>query len=231
MISVPRCVCCGDRLEQPGSPFCPECSGKYEENKARNCSLCARPLYECSCTTEYLQTHFVKRLYKVFRYRQREENRASNSLIYSLKQDKRADVLSLCADELSATLQSVENPVDLIITNVPRRRRAILEYGMDHSAILAREVAKRLGARYISILRSDSKRAQKSLHGADRLSNADFSIRHTVDLAGATVIIVDDIVTTGASMSASAMLLRGLGAKKIYGAALAVASRDRQTRN
>ena len=126
------------------------------------------------------------------------------------------------------TLSGENLPADLVITNVPRRKAAILEYGIDHSAALAKEVAKGLGVEYIPILSSNSKQAQKSLRGIDRLSNADFKIKKELDLTNKTVIIVDDIVTTGASMSAAAMLIRGLGAKKIYGAVLAVAGRDRQ---
>lgn len=137
-------------------------------------------------------------------------------------------MLSLCTKEMLLTLSGENLPADLVITNVPRRKGAILEYGIDHSAALAKEVAKGLGVEYIPILSSNSKRAQKSLRGIDRLSNADFKIKRELDLTGKTVIIVDDIVTTGASMSAAAMLIRSLGAKKIYGAVLAVAGRDRQ---
>lgn len=226
LISVPKCVACNDRLEYPTFTFCPKCSCEYEENKSRNCSLCAKPLYECSCSNDYLRAHFVKRLYKVFRYKQRKENLAANSLIYSLKRDNRSDVLEFCANELFAAVRHDSLPNDLIITNVPRRRGAIIKYGIDHSNLLARALAKRLDATYIPILASKSKREQKTLRGEDRVKNTNFYLRREPDLSGKTVIIVDDIVTTGSSMATSGMLVHSLGAKNIYGASLAIAYKE-----
>lgn len=226
LISVPKCVCCKERLDFPNYVFCPKCSAEYKENKARNCGICAKPLYDCDCTNHYLEAHFIKRLFKVFRYKQRDENRAANSLIYSLKRDNREDVLAFAADELCAAMSASVTSDEVIFTNVPRRRAAIVKYGIDHSADLARRIAKRLGKKYLPLLASKSKVEQKALRGADRLRNADFYVKRKLDLTGKTVIIVDDIVTTGASMASAAMLIRGLGAKKIWGAALATAYRD-----
>ncbi len=226
LASVPKCVACRERLEFPRFVFCPECSLEYEENKKRDCGICGKPIYECYCASEYLKAHFVKRLFKVFRYKHRDENRASSSLIYSLKRDNRKDVLDFSSEELSRAISQCDLRGEVIFTNVPRRRAAIIKYGIDHSALLAREIAKRLGKTYLSLLASRSKREQKSLRGEERLSNADFYVKREIDLSGKTVIIVDDIVTTGASMASSAMLVKSLGAKRIYGAAIAVAYRD-----
>ena len=46
------------------------------------------------------------------------------------------------------------------------------------------------------------------------------------DVDGKDVIIVDDIVTTGSSMGAAATLIRGLGCRKIYAAAVSIAYPD-----
>ena len=226
-LSVPKCVCCGKRLDYGVKALCPKCSAKFKEFKTRNCSKCAKLLHRCSCSNSYLEGHYIHRVIKCFRYLHHPEAEAGNSLIYSMKRDNRADVLERCTDELSAAiLASIENPSEYIFTNIPRRRKAIVQNGIDHSVLLARSVANRLGATYMPLLRSNAKREQKALDRSERMKNADFSIITDVDLGGKKIIIVDDIITSGASMSVAASLIRSMGARNITAACLAIAYKD-----
>lgn len=226
-LSVPKCTCCKAKLNYGEKALCLDCSAVLHEFKSRNCSHCARELHKCDCSNEFLRSHFVKRVVKCYRYLDRKEASPGNSLIYSLKRENRRDVLEACADELCAAISnSVDNPGDYIFINVPRRKSAIIKYGIDHSALLAREVAKRFRARYISLLASSAKRAQKSLETADRFKNAQFYIAKDIDLTGKRVIIVDDIITSGASVGKAAALVRSLGCREIIAATLAIAYRD-----
>ena len=226
-LSVPKCICCGERLNYGQKAFCLKCSLEFRDFKTRNCSRCAKILSECDCSNEHLQSHFIGRVIKCYRYLPINEKIPSNALVYSLKCDNRNDVLEVCANELEAAIRnSVVSPENYVITNVPRRKAAIIEYGIDHSELLAAEVAKRLGAEFIPILTSNAKKAQKSLQTTDRLKNADFEIAKCIDLKGRAVIIVDDIITSGASMSTAASLIRSLGCKSIIAAALAIAYKD-----
>ena len=156
---------------------------------------------------------------------------AGNNLIYSLKQDNRSDVLDFLSSELATVLK---NNIDLadkgkyVLTNVPRRRASILNYGYDHSADLARSVSKKLGVKYVSVLKSKAKSAQKKLKGHERVLNADFDYKSRAGSfeKGTIVILIDDIVTSGASMSACATLLKGLGAKEVIAASIASVYND-----
>lgn len=226
-LSVPKCVCCKTRLDFGEQALCRKCSAIFEEFKSRNCSKCARLLHKCDCSNDFLEAHYLRRVIKCYRYLDRDEASPGNSLIYSLKRDNRSDVLDRCADELvEAIRSSVADPESYLFTNVPRRKSAIIEYGIDHSALLSREVAKRLGAQYMPLLKSNAKKPQKSLERTDRMKNADFRIIRDIDLTGRQVIIVDDIITSGASVSVAASLIRSLGAKNITAACLAIAYRD-----
>lgn len=228
-ISVPKCVACGERIDIDDGPLCKSCTVDYNEVKLRNCSRCALPLYECSCSNEFLENHYIKRLIKVYRYVQHHTFTPSNNIIYSLKRDNREDVVSFLSSELeSAVRKSITNPEEYIITNVPRRRVAIKKYGIDHSRQLAKALAKRLGAKYASYLKSRSKLPQKKTFAEMRISNAEFDIKN-IDLKGKKIIIVDDITTTGASLGSCAALLRASGAKEIVGAVIAVAYNDKYT--
>lgn len=226
-LSVPKCICCGERLDYGEKAFCRKCFAEFQEFKTRNCSKCAKILSECDCSNEFLESHFVKRVIKCYRYINLDDNMPSNSLIYSLKRDNRDDVLSVSADELTAAIRnSVENPSNCIFTNIPRRKSAIVEYGIDHSGLLAMEVARRFNGKYIKLLKSNAKKAQKSLDHNERRKNADFSIVKDIDLKGKTVIIIDDIITSGSSMANAAALTRSMGSKDIIAACLAIAYKD-----
>jgi ComF family protein len=150
-------------------------------------------------------------------------------LIYRLKRDNRHDVVEFLVDELKESLLnkniSFENT---IFTNVPRRRVSVRKYGFDHAEVLARALAKDLGTEYKKLLVSKAKRDQKKSQGKDeRIKNAEFDYkRNAPDITGKSVIIVDDIITTGASISACATLLKGLGAKRIAALALSIAYSD-----
>ena len=226
-LSVPKCISCGEKLDYGQNAFCLKCYGEFLEFKTRNCSRCARILSFCDCSNQSLESHFIKQVIKCYRYIGNENSTPPNSLIYSLKRDNRSDVLAFAARELSMAISnSIENPKECIITNIPRRKSAIIEYGIDHSALLAKEVANLLGARYICFLSSNAKKEQKSLQPDERRKNADFSVIKEMDLTGKKVIIVDDIITSGASMSNAATLIRSMGSKQIVAACLAIAYKD-----
>ena len=174
----------------------------------------------------------VKNLIKVFRYSMKEEPTRGNSLIYSLKRDYRYDVIEFLSDQLcSAILHNYSLDNSFIVTSVPRRKESIIKYGYNHSEELARAVSKKLNIRYIRILQSKAKYAQKNLTKEQRFETANFTYikKHPPNLKGMNVLIVDDIVTTGSSMAASAKLIKKLGAKKILGATIAIAYKDSYT--
>ena len=226
-LSVPKCVCCKNRLNYGEKALCLKCSAVFEEFKSRNCSRCSRLLHKCDCSNDFLSSHYVGRVIKCFRYLDREQATPGNSLIYSLKRENRSDVLDRCAEELTEAIRSsVENPEGYLLTNVPRRKSAIIEHGIDHSALLAKAVVMRLGAKYMPLLKSNAKKPQKSLERTERMKNADFHIIRDIDLTGQQVIVVDDIITSGASVSGAASLIRSLGARKITAACLAIAYKD-----
>ena len=228
LLSVPRCVNCKERLSYGDLAFCPECSVGFEEFKTRNCSVCSLPLVECSCSFEGLSDSYVRRVLKVFRYIPREENKLPNSLVFALKQANRRDVIDRCARELSVALgNSGTDFSDWIVTNVPRRRSAILKYGFDHAEQLAIALARSVGAVYLPLLKSKSRAAQKQLSSEQRRENVEFIIKGAPDLKGKRVLIVDDVITTGASVAEAARLIHSLGAKEIVAASLSIAYKDR----
>ena len=228
-ISVPKCVLCKEKLDYEDKGLCKACMQKYEEHKQRNCPRCSKILSKCSCSYKELEAHGIKKFVKLFRYSKAEESMPSNYLIYSLKQDNRCDVISFLANELATAIKySFDVSDEFVVTNVPRRKTAIVNFGYDHAKELARAVADILNVEYIELLKSKSKKAQKSIVGEARKENAkfDYNCDEELSLKGKSVILIDDIVTTGASMTNSATLIKGLRPRRIIGASLGTAYKE-----
>lgn len=101
------------------------------------------------------------------------------------------------------------------VPTTPTRRR---ERGYDQSLLLAKAVARRLGLPRRPLLQRRG-HAQEGLDGAARRAGPQLSARHSVTVP---VLLIDDVVTTGATLSAAAAALRSAGAPEVYGAALAI---------
>ena len=230
-MTVPKCVSCRTKLDRSDRALCKECMKGYEQTKDRTCSVCFKKLYECKCPNEYLENHTVRRLVKVFRYKPSESNEEkvpANELIYNVKRVKRRDLIDFMSGEVAQAIKKSLKYEECVITNVPRKRSRVLEYGLDHSEQIARAIAKKLDIEYVKLLKSKLKTPQKKVHGEDRIKNAEFDyLKNAPSVKGKRVIVFDDIVTTGASMGSSAMLIRGLGAKTVYGACVAIAFKDK----
>lgn len=101
-----------------------------------------------------------------------------------------------------------------IVTWVPGRRADIRMRGFDHAEVLARAVARRLGLRAVPLLRRLRDSADQS--GLDRLTRASnvSGIFASVPVS-ACVVVVDDLVTTGATASACSGALFEAGAPSV----------------
>ena len=231
-VSVPKCVSCDEILVYGEKALCSNCYKEYLEQKKRQCSRCAKKLSACCCSNFYLERNRVKSLIKVYRYNPKNQDLPGNRLIYSLKQDHRRDVFEFLAAELSmAICQNLDilgKEDRYIITFVPRRAKAIREYGYDHAKELAKRVADITGIRFCEILLSLTEKAQKEVMQDERRKNAKYSLlKNAPDtLKGLTVILIDDIVTTGSSLAACVGALRVLKPKRVVGASLAIAYKD-----
>lgn len=224
--TVPKCVCCADKLAREERALCGDCYEKYKFMKQVGCQRCGKLLERCKCSNGLLSSYGIRTLVKVFRYiptNNTDGNIPTNQLIYVIKRVGRYDLVDFLSDEISNSIRySVADYKNCIITEVPRSKKRVRKYGLDHSQVLAKAVARKLGITYVSILKSKAKKPQKKMGGEERLKNAKFAYKNRPNLDGKRVIILDDIVTTGASMCAAGKLLYGLSASEVIGCAISV---------
>ncbi len=121
-----------------------------------------------------------------------------------------------------------EQRFDLIIP-MPLHWRKRWSRGFNQSELLAKEIARRWGVPVAKAVRRVKATApQAGLTHAKRRINmqAAFAIRKGTDLRGLRVLLIDDVVTTGATASACAKVLKRAGAGHV--AVAAVARTDRR---
>ena len=148
--------------------------------------------------------------------------------IVRLKYAGRSDLATRFADVLADSALSLSDDVDIVVP-VPLHVRRLAERGFDQAALLAGPVARRLGVAHAprALLRHRETPKQASLDRSARTSNVEAAFRCTspARIEGRRVLLVDDVRTTGATLSSCAEALREGGASSVL--SLVLASRDR----
>lgn len=122
-----------------------------------------------------------------------------------------------------------------LITWIPVSRRRKLKRGYDQSFLLAERVAAELNTRPVKLLKKiRHTKAQSSLKdAAARRANISGAYRavNTEQIIGKRILLIDDILTTGATASECARTLLIAGATEVTFAAIAAASHDNSNKN
>ena len=118
-------------------------------------------------------------------------------------------------------------PADCVAP-VPMHRKRLGERGFNHAALLAKVVAGALSLPLMDALeRVRDTPQQARLDDEKRRENMLGAFAVKADVAGRRVLLVDDVLTTGATANACAQALRDSGAAGVIGAFFAVAGKER----
>lgn len=150
----------------------------------------------------------------------------AGGMVRRLKYDG-VDVLSgrMCA-EIARAVRLLRVEDGCIVTCVPMHPKRMRARGRNHAEVLARGAAEVLDLKFEDVLmRTRNAPQQARLKGGERKSNlkGGFAVRPewAGRLAGAKVLLIDDVLTTGSTARYCAEALRSAGAARIYFAAYA----------
>ena len=226
LVFVPHCTACGERLSPGEGALCKKCLSAYELACMATCPYCGAILADCTCLGDKLGRCGLSGLIKVFYYYPRD-TAVQNFMIYALKHraDRRVvDRLSLDLAKAVKKHCDTENG-NFLVTYAPRSGKAKREHGFDHMEYLARATAARLGIPCACLLARQGGGEQKK-QGTEqaRRRNMKDAYRYIgkAELAGKHILLLDDLMTSGATLKAAARTLRYAGAKRITAAVLAV---------
>lgn len=106
---------------------------------------------------------------------------------------------------------------NIIITHAPTATRRVRQRGYDQAALIAQSLARGNGVPYCRLLARRGHLKQIGATKAMRTSqlNGAFYAVHRRRIRGAHVILVDDVITTGATLEAAARVLLDAGARRV----------------
>lgn len=231
----PRCAVCRRSASSAADPFgtlCNECNptqlpvvnddlwARARISKSDGyCERCGEALLaskdefsECvSCLLHPLQADSTR---SVFRYTGRVEK-----VIKALKYGKRFSLAATLASSLAEAIRNSKLPHCDYIVPLPSAKPALQRRGFSHTTLLARALSRQLKIplRLRALYSSGSRPQQVGLHLEARFSNARGAYSACPKrVAGKSILLVDDVLTTGASVDAAALALRTAGASSVY---------------
>ena len=218
-----RCPVCDRPVDPPGEKICRECEGKLILIREPKCLKCGKQLQKEEA--EFCQDcrrgkHFYDRGAALYSYQ------SCRGTIYRLKYGGRreyADYLGgMMARYLGRQLLSWEPDALVPVPLHPARER---KRGYNQAALLARVLGERLGipVREDYLIRTRNTRPQKELEGSRRQNNLKKAFKIVQnDVKLKTIVIIDDIYTTGSTVDAIAQECRNAGVRRVCYAALAI---------
>ncbi len=223
-IAVHKCGGCRDILdhEHAEDALCEACRLRWNEVIIKSCGECFKPACECSCMPKTLSSAGALCLRKMFFYEKDGVHTPEMELLYIHKHRKIRRMTDFVAEQmLRAVREELEglgvDDIDkrVVVTFVPRGKRSRRSHGFDQSELLARSLSRMLGCECTRVF--DTRliaREQKDLDTKRRISNArkNIYVKSEDGVEGKYVILVDDVVTTGASMSVCVKSLVKMGA-------------------
>ncbi len=241
---VHKCASCRQVLDVQSfnEALCPECRMGFDVAKTESCPNCFRAAFECTCQPKALSAAGSLCLRKLFFYHAEKDNEPQNKIIYFMKHHKSKRAPHFVASELYRAIDAElgalgisEPDRDVIIVNLPRGKRAVIEYGTDQSFEVCKALSQISGIPHEKLLlRKFGGKEQKKLSAAERKRNVKDLIYLNEKLVqkakGKYVVLFDDVVTTGASMSACLPLLRKIGVKGVICCTLAFDLKNKRAR-
>ena len=204
LIYPPRCAFCRRLLSGREKGVCRFCRPKLPYVPAdgqvqhfRNVDKCLSPLYYHGSVKDSL-------------HRYKFGGATAYADIYS-------EFIVKCIDENHISCDS--------ITWVPLSRRRLRRRGYDQAELLAKLIAKHLGQSPVRLLKKQRDTPPQSKTGSVEKRRANiagaYACLRPELVQGKQVLLVDDIVTTGATLSEAARVLKKAGAKEVICATLA----------
>lgn len=220
------CACCGKIIDET-RPYslCNDCMDGMKWIGSRTCSKCGRRLSDSNpmetCYNCRDHQHYYDKGYTCTEYGTHER-----AIVFALKYDGRPDLANvigeILADRMLAEFTAAElrNTYDLVLP-VPIHKHKKRIRGYNQAALLAREFSERIGIQTndSTLARVRETHVMKSLGPDQRRENirGAFALNpgRSADLSDKTILLIDDIYTTGATIDEIASVLKSAGANRV----------------
>ena len=228
IIFPPRCVFC-ERIMEPNTVrrMCGKCNGKITLCSASVCcQKCGKPIVSfakepiCYFCLEKKPKYF-DRIASVFEY-----SGYVRDSILRYKETGKASYAKEFGECMAGRFYEVFGDTEIdVICAVPSHSDKKVRFGFDQVELLCRELAAVCDIPYHSgiLVKTRKTRKQHSLNYAERQKNMTDSVgtKKPEAVAGKSVLLIDDVCTTRATITECSRALKNSGAKHVYGLTLA----------
>lgn len=205
------CMFCKYNVCYDELPVCEDCANRLYSLLRDPCKTCGKTVFECDCPND----NKVRYLFFYGSY-------DSKRIIYSIKNDPEKRTVGFFADMIICSV-GVDNKRFDAITYVPRRKQTVRLCGFDQAKAIAEAVSAKTGVPVVRLIEHTGVRSQKLLSRGERVKNIknSYRLKYTLKEKHKKILLVDDVVTTGATMKWCAELLRSGAARAVVPVAIA----------
>ena len=209
----PRCAGCGIIVDDVHS-FCPDCWKLVDFLGESGCVTCGIPLQateQKTCGVCLARAPRIERTRAAVAY-----GDLARSLAIRLKYGRKVAIARTMARYMAPLVGEGD---DRLLVPVPLHRTRLWGRGLNQSALVASELSRRLGiaADHSALARTRRTPPLKGMSPLQRRKTVAgaFRVRDRRSVAGKTVILVDDVLTTGSTADACARTLKRAGAARV----------------
>ena len=204
------CAACGDIIDEEESlcDFC--CEMLVRCDPIKRCIRCGLPKTDCQCK------------YRIFRFdgciAPFYNRQPAKAALYSFKFKRRLCNADFFAEQMALCFKNEYRDICFnFITFVPMHKRRLLRRGFNQSRVLAEKLSEILDVPLLDLLVClKAGKRQHDLFDGERFKNVKGRYAAKKSARGKTLLLVDDIKTTGATLDECAAQLFAAGAAAVY---------------
>jgi ComF family protein len=109
------------------------------------------------------------------------------------------------------------NKLNYLVVPVPTASSRVRERGFDHSTLLAKKLSAKINSRHKTVLGRTGQCRQVGAKRSERIKQVQdiYFVHPSADIKDRNILLIDDVITTGATISATSRLLRNAGASRV----------------